>query len=422
MLKALENAFLAPIDLGLSRMERLMQALGKPQQKLPHVIHVAGTNGKGSLIAYLRAILSAAEKKTHIYTSPHLIRFNERIILAGQEVEDGLLLKALQKIYRLKDQFPGTLFELSTAAAFTLFAEHKADALLLEVGLGGRLDATNVVQTPAVTVITPVSLDHMEYLGETLPLIAAEKAGIMKPSVPCVVGPQEPEAMAMIEQKAQTLNVPLHRFGKEWTLENNQYHSATLDFILPDPSLIGEHQWLNAATAVAVMDVLHQQNLFSDVNADHLKLGIQSAVWPARLQSLNSPALLDHLPKDSKLWLDGGHNPAAGKMLAAWLKKTWGDKAEISLVCGMMQSKDATGFFKPLAPYVKQCFTVPIPREPKSFTAETLAEIAGSCAVNTIPATDVFAAFQQISQNPQPQNVLIAGSLYLSGVVLALTA
>lgn len=279
LLKQMENPYLRAIDLQLVRMVNLMNALGRPDRKLPPVIHVAGTNGKGSLMAYLRAIYEEAGKVVHVYTSPHLVRFNERVVLAGKEVEDAELYDALRKVHMLHQQFPSTLFEGVTAAAFMLFAKHKADVMLAEVGMGGRLDATNIIEKPAVCVITPVSIDHSEYLGKDIAAIAGEKAGIIKKGVPCVIGPQTEEAMAVLSARALQLEAPVMRHGHEWHITEeggkHYYKSDTLTLELPEPSLAGEHQWQNAATAVAALDVLAQHGL--GVEPEVIQAGIPKA-------------------------------------------------------------------------------------------------------------------------------------------------
>lgn len=422
LLKQMENPYLHHIDLHLSRMERIMEALGRPDRELPPAIHVAGTNGKGSLMAYLRAIYEAAERPVHVYTSPHLVRFNERIVLDGKEVEDAELYQALQKVHRLREQFPVTLFEGVTAAAYLLFAKHPADALLLEVGLGGRLDATNVIEKPAVSVITPVSLDHMEFLGDSVIQIAAEKAGIIKPGAPCVVGPQDPDALGEIMRRAESVGAPLFRYGFEWLLKEEDgkriYQSDTLTLELPKPSLHGEHQWANAATAVAVVEALRKQGLFTCTD-EQIREGITRAVWSGRLQQLHSDRWLSLLPEGSEVWLDGGHNPAAGKVLEAWIRERWGEEAKIQLVCGMVRSKDVKGFLGHLLPYAEHVWAVPIHDEPRAIMPGELQHKATSMGIEASTAHHVPEAVAAIGRtHKEPVKVLITGSLYLAGVVL----
>lgn len=425
LLKQMENPYLRAIDLQLMRMENLMNALGRPDRKLPPVVHVAGTNGKGSLIAYLRAMYEAAGKAAHVYTSPHLVRFNERVLLAGKEVDDAALYDALRKVHMLHQQFPSTLFEGVTAAAFLLFAKHKADILLAEVGMGGRLDATNVIEAPAVSVITPVSIDHSEYLGKDIAAIAGEKAGIIKKGVPCVVGPQDEVAMALFSARALQLGTPMHRFGHEWHVEKHgegyRYRSDTLTMDIPRPALAGQHQWHNAGTAIAVMDILAQHGLAVDESS--MAEGVSKAFWVGRLQRLTSPRWMDALPEKSALWLDGGHNPAAGEVLAAWAREEYGEKPQLHLVCGMLKGKDVRGFLTPLAPLVKHLWAVPIHDEPNAIMPGELEHKARGMGMQAATAHHVREALQRIGAaekaSGKPAYVLIAGSLYLVGQVLA---
>jgi dihydrofolate synthase/folylpolyglutamate synthase len=424
LLKQMENPYLRAIDLQLVRMVNLMNALGRPDRKLPPVVHVAGTNGKGSLMAYLRAIYEAAGKAVHVYTSPHLVRFNERVVLAGKEVEDADLYDALRRVHMLHSEFPSTLFEGVTAASMLLFAKHKADVMLVEVGMGGRLDATNIIEKPAVCVITPVSIDHSEYLGKDIPAIAREKAGIMKKDVPCVISPQTEDAMAVMSAHALHLGVPLMRYGHEWHLieENGgyTYKSDTLTMALPRPSLAGGHQWQNAGTAVAAMDVLMQKG--HDVNEAAIAAGIPKAFWEGRLQSITSPKWLDALPNGSDVWLDGGHNPAAAAILSRWARDRWGEEPQLHLVCGMLKTKDARGFLTPLAPLVKQLWAVPIHDEPNALMPGELEYKARGMGMQADTAHHVREALEKIGRTAtdgKPVHVLITGSLYLVGQVIA---
>lgn len=419
LLKQMENPYLRGIDLQLVRMENLMNALGRPEQKLPPIIHVAGTNGKGSLLAYLKAMFESAGKLVHRYTSPHLVRFNERVILAGREVGDAELYDALRRVHALHQQFPSTLFEAVTAAAFLLFIKEPADVLLLEVGLGGSLDATNVVQNPKLTAITPVSMDHEEFLGSTIGEIAGEKAGILKQGVTCVVGPQHPDALKVIEEKAAAVGAPLFRFGKEWRLEQSEngydYVSEQHRIAIPKPPLAGIHQWSNAATAIACME----QWLGASEDLSPWAEGIAKADWPARLQRLDVAGWLSALPEGSEIWLDGGHNPSAGKALAEWL--TDQDDMPCQLICGMMQTKDAGGFLKLVAPLTDRVWTVAIPEEPKAYPPQELEKIALDAGMRAMAAPSVSRAVEAAGKTAggKPVRVLIAGSLYLAGSVLA---
>lgn len=424
LLKQMENPYLRAIDLQLVRMVNLMNALGRPDRKLPPVVHVAGTNGKGSLMAYLRAIYEAAGKAVHVYTSPHLVRFNERVVIAGKEVEDVELYDALRRVHMLHEQFPSTLFEGVTAAAFLLFAKHKADVLLVEVGMGGRLDATNIIEKPAVTVVMPISIDHSEYLGKDIPAIAREKAGIMKKGVTCVISPQSEDAMAVLSAHALHVGAPLMRYGHEWyLLEENgtyTYKSDTLSLPLPRPSLEGIHQWHNAATAVAALDVLMQQG--NDVTTQHISAGIPKAFWEGRLQPITSERWLSPLPPQSNIWLDGGHNPAAGVVLARWARDRWGDEPQLHLICGMLKGKDARGFLTPLSPLVKHLWAVPIHDEPNALMPGEMEYKAKGMGIQADTAHHVREALEKIGHSAtdgKPVHVLIAGSLYLVGQVLA---
>jgi dihydrofolate synthase/folylpolyglutamate synthase len=415
------------IDLSLGRIERLLAKLGNPHEKLPPVVHIAGTNGKGSTTAFLKAMLSAAGLRVHVYTSPHLVRFHERIELAGpdgvsQPIGEDQLVDVLTRTQAVNDGDDITQFEITTAAAFLAFAETPADVILLEVGLGGRLDATNVVQQPALTIITPVSMDHAEKLGHTIGLIAAEKAGILKRGVPCIVAQQEDEALAVIVDTAHRTGAKAIVWGQDFdAFEQNgrlvvQTDTRVLD--LPLPALVGRHQIVNAGTAVTAalqIEALRQ-------NEAAIERGLLSAKWPARMQRLDSGPLPDLLGRNSELWLDGGHNPSAGIALA----QTLADLEErapkpLYLICGMMGLKDATGFLSPFRGLVRHIVTVPIPGAHEApFTPEALAEVANQSDLSADSANDVESALKRIELlDSAPKRVLICGSLYLAGHVLA---
>src|SRR5882757_485653 len=368
------------IDLSLDRMWRLLGALGHPERQLPPVIHVAGTNGKGSTVAFMRSMLEAAGRRAHVYTSPHLVRFNERFRLGhaggGELVSDEALADALSECEAANGSAPITVFEIETAAAFLLFARHAADVLLLEVGLGGRLDATNVVDRPLATVITPVSFDHAEHLGDTVCKIAAEKAGICKPQVPAIVAAQPREALAAIEREAARAKAPIKIAGEDWTATEErgrlvyQDDAGLLD--LPAPKLYGRHQFENAGVAIAAL------------RASGLKLppaafesGIGKADWPARMQRLSSGNLPALLPQGSELWLDGGHNAEGGRAIADALA----DLEErvprpLVLVVGMLATKDCAAFLKNFAGLARCVIAVPIPRQDKALSPDVIAEVA----------------------------------------------
>jgi dihydrofolate synthase/folylpolyglutamate synthase len=378
---------------------------------------VAGTNGKGSLLAYLNEIFAVAGYKVHRYISPQLVRFNERIQLGGQTISDDTLKDVLERTQkRIKEQ-PVTSFESTTAAAFLAFSEHKADVLLLETGMGGRLDATNVVESPILTAITPIAFDHQEFLGGTLAAIAGEKAGIMKRGVPCVVGRQPVEALDVLNLRAEELQVPLYRMDREWQVIRHNggatYESPerTLDF---QPSLAGDFQFDNAATAIACIDRLPQ---FSVTDAQ-IRQGLQQATWPARLQPLKTGRLAAILPKGMELWLDGGHNPQGGQVLADWLQKR--GMPEVYLVCGMLKTKDSVAYLRPMAPYVKQLYAIAIPEEKLGRPAEALQQAAEQAGINAVCAASMEKALQTIAQHAKtPSIVCICGSLSLAGKALA---
>jgi len=406
------------IDLTLGRTLDLMEKLGRPQDRLPPVIHVAGTNGKGSLIAFMRAILEAAGYRVHCYTSPHLVRFNERIRLGGELIPERQLSKLLGYCETLNEGRPITFFEITTAAAFRAFAETPADALLLECGLGGRYDSTNVVDRPVLTAITPVSMDHMQFLGETLSAIAGEKAAIQKAGVPSVIGEQPSDAADVIAQYAVTAGAPLHRYGAEWVVSGGpdglRVRSGATIRQLPSPVLQGAHQLHNAGMAVACVDKLEGFNIGNAAIAE----GLTKASWPGRLQRLRRGPLVELLPSGWELWLDGGHNAAAGAALAA-VARDWGDRP-LDLVVGMLNTKDLAAFLRPVAPTVRALASVAIPGEEASLSAAEAAQAARDLLLRVIPSKDVAAAVRSLVEGAEaPGRILICGSLYLAGVILA---
>jgi dihydrofolate synthase/folylpolyglutamate synthase len=405
--------------LSLDRIQRLLAALDNPQDRLPPVVHVAGTNGKGSTVAALRACLEAAGHRVHVYTSPHLVRFNERIRVAGELIEDEALVALLEECERVNAGQPITFFEVATCAAFLAFTRNPAEIALLEVGLGGRFDTTNVVRRPVVSAITPVSLDHQAFLGPTIAAIAGEKAGILKPAVPAVIGPQPDEAAAVIEARAAAIGTPLCRWQAEWRCVATQagtgmrYEGAHWQLDLPLPSLPGAHQIANAGTAIACLEQL----TWLSVPPGAIAEGLRHIEWPARLQRLRRGPLLDLLPAGWELWLDGGHNPSAGAALAEFAEG-WRDRP-LYLVVGMLNTKDAGGFLAPLAPRVRALYPVTIPGEENPHPAAQIAAAARGVGVETREAASVEAALHEISARPGPARVLICGSLHLAGVVLA---
>jgi dihydrofolate synthase / folylpolyglutamate synthase len=405
------------IDLSLGRVERLLAALGNPQDHLPPVVHVAGTNGKGSTIATLRACLEAGGYRVHAYTSPHLVRFHERIRLTGQLIEEGALIALLEECERANDGAPITYFEITTAAAFLAFIRTPADILLLETGLGGRLDATNVIGRPAVTAITPISLDHQAFLGDTVAKIAGEKAGILKAGAPAVIGPQPLEAEAVIKARASGLGAPLLRWQREWCCETAgngmRFSGEHWRLDLPRPSLLGAHQIANAGVAIACLEQLQA----FPVSSDAVAKGLLHIEWPARLQRLTRGPLVEMMPAEWEVWLDGGHNPGAGMILAD-VVANWRDRP-LYLVVGMMNTKDAAGFLAPLAPYAKELAGVTIPGEENPLPAEVIAASAGSVGVPATSGASVDAALARFISESTRGRVLICGSLHFAGTVLA---
>lgn len=400
------------IDLSLDRMHRLLAALGDPQKAIPPVIHIAGTNGKGSTQAMIRAGLESAGKRVHAYTSPHLAHFHERIRLAGTLISESDLAATLEECEVANAGAPITFFEITTAAAFLAFSRVPADYTLLEVGLGGRLDATNVVDQPALTVITPVSIDHTQYLGDTLAQIAAEKAGILKRRVPCVVAPQDAIAREVIEHKAERLSVPLFIGRQDWDSRREgdsliyQDDHGLMD--LPLPILPGPHQIVNAGTAIAAL----RQLGFGRIEA---RAALAEAEWPARMQRLQHGPLVDAAGA-CELWLDGGHNPAGGEAVAQTLAQM--PRKPTHLVCGMLNTKDVLGYMRPLASQAASLTAVAIPDEPNTLPAEDTAAAAAQAGMATTIASDTLSAVRGIAQDHPGARILICGSLYLAGQVL----
>ena len=413
------------IDLSLGRIERLLDKLGNPQNRLPPVIHVAGTNGKGSFTAFLKAMLEAAGRRVHVYTSPHLVRFHERIELAGADgkarpISEAELVDKLLHTQRVNAGEPITYFEITTAAAFLAFAEHPADALILEVGLGGRLDATNVIARPALSVIMPVSLDHMDKLGATVADIAREKAGVLKRGVPGIIAVQPPEALEVITQVARKVGAPLSLWGQDYeALEQRgrlvfQSEERLLD--LPLPALMGQHQIANAGTAVAAA-------LHLGVDDPAIERGLLGVRWPARMQQLNNGPLSRLLLPGSELWLDGGHNAAGGQAIAQTLAEIEERAPKpVGLVLGMMGQKDAAAFLEHFRGLVRRVATVPVSGSPESARApEDLAAVAASLGFNAEPVDGVEEAIRRLQEaEEEPLRILVCGSLYLAGHVLAL--
>lgn len=408
------------IDLGLGRVTRTLERLGAPHKRLPPVFHVAGTNGKGSTVAYLKAILEASGARVHTFISPHLVRYNERITLAGADISDAAFLDAIDRVDRAAGEDDLTFFETITVAAFVAFAEAPADYLVLEVGLGGRLDATNVLEKPLAAVVTPIALDHQNFLGDTLAAIAREKAGIFRVDAPAVIGPQTAEAMVALEECADKARAPLFAFGAQWNAwrENGRLVYQDEDGLsdLAPPRLAGAHQYMNAALAVAAIKAAGLA--FSD---DVLSAGVSSARWPARLQRLKTGPIFAPLANDNdtEVWLDGGHNPHAALALA----QTMADYEETSpkplvLIAGMQENKDADGFFAAFAGLAASVFTVQADHS-GARDAQSLAEIAERAGLPAHPCASLDEAIRFArGTGKKPLRILICGSLYLAGEVL----
>lgn len=399
------------IDLTLDRVHRLLGLVGNPEAAIPPVIHIAGTNGKGSTQAMIRAGLEAVGARVHAYTSPHLARFHERIRLAGELVSEPALTALLDECVEKNGADEITFFEITTCAAFLAFARTPADWTLLEVGLGGRLDATNVV-TPRLSIITPVSMDHEGFLGDTLEKIAAEKAGIIKRGVPVIVGPQSDAGLAVIEAQAARLGAPVLAHGQHWQVWEErgrmmyQDENGLLD--LPLPNLPGPHQIQNAGAAITALRFLGQDEAACEA-------AVTRAQWPARMQRLRRGPLVDVAPS-VELWLDGGHNPAGGEAVAATLARM--PKRETHLICGMLNTKDVTGYMRPLAPQVTKLHAVSIPNEKNTLPAEATRDTALGAGIDAVAAPSVAEALAAIAAQNPAARVLICGSLYLAGSIL----
>ncbi|MEL6120982.1 MAG: folylpolyglutamate synthase/dihydrofolate synthase family protein [Pseudomonadota bacterium] len=400
------------IDLTLDRVWHLLERLGNPQNALPPVVHIAGTNGKGSTLAMLRAGLEGAGHRVHAYTSPHLARFHERIYLAGSLISEADLTTVLDECYAANDGAPITYFEITTCAALLAMSRIPANYTLLEVGLGGRLDATNVIEKPALTVITPVSMDHEGFLGDTIDQIAGEKAGILKRGVTCVVSPQADAGMEMIEARAAQIGAPLLAHGQHWHVTTERERLVFQDETglrdLPLPNLLGAHQVQNAGAALAGLRHL-------GISERGLEAAVTQARWPARMQRLRSGPLVD-VAGHAELWLDGGHNPAAGEALCAYLSTLPGRATH--LVCGMMNTKDVAGYMAPLAAHAASLTALSIPGEANTLPAEETARVAQSCGMAVSTAENAEAAVAAIVAEEPEARILICGSLYLAGSVL----
>jgi dihydrofolate synthase/folylpolyglutamate synthase len=413
------------IDLALDRIQRLLADLGHPERKLAPVIHVAGTNGKGSVCAFSRAMLEAHGLRVHVHISPHLVRFHERIRIAGELISEDELAATLEEVERVNAGRPITYFEITNAAMFLAFSRHRADAVVLEVGLGGKYDATNVIDRPAITIVQPVGLDHLEFLGSDIKLIAAEKAGIIKPHIPVVIGPQEEAALDVILSRADQLSAPAFVFGQDFSAHREHGRMVYQDEMglldLPLPRLIGAHQIDNAAVAIAALR--HADKGWNNEAA--IEQGLRRVEWPARLQRLTKGPLISMAPKGAEVWLDGGHNPhcaaAVSRAIADLEEKS---ERPLYLICGMLRTKDAVGFLSAFRGLARHVVTVEVPGEAASLGAGALYDLSRQAGLDAAPAEDMEDAMLQLQAwaraHPKepPPRILICGSLYLAGQVL----
>jgi dihydrofolate synthase/folylpolyglutamate synthase len=407
------------IDLSLGRIQAKLAALGNPERHLPPVFHVAGTNGKGSTIAFLRAFLEAAGYRCHVYTSPHLVRFNERIRVAGTLIGDDDLLALIREVEAAGGELPITHFELTTAIAFQAFAQAPADAALIEVGLGGRYDATNLFDRPHATAVTRISHDHRQFLGDVLTEIAGEKAGIFKPGVPAVIADQPDDGVrARLAGEADRVRARRFGYGDVWRVSaagaGFRYQGPARSLDLPPPALLGRHQWMNAATALTMIDAAGGFR----VGDDAVRRGLAAAEWPGRLQRLTRGPLPALMPAGWQLWLDGAHNDSGGEVLGAQAA-AWRD-LPLDLVFGVRAEKNAADVLRPLAPYAERLRAVAIPGDPASAPAEEAAAVARAVGIaDSTHAATLIEAVGALVRQGEPRRILVCGSLYLAGAVLA---
>ncbi|MGD9639031.1 MAG: folylpolyglutamate synthase/dihydrofolate synthase family protein [Alphaproteobacteria bacterium] len=406
------------IDISLIRILKLLEKLGCPQNKLPPVVHVAGTNGKGSTIAFLRYILEASGLKVHTYTSPHLVRFNERIRLAGKLIAEDKLLNILEDVEKVNKDEPITLFEITTAVAMKAFAAEEADVLLLETGLGGRFDATNVIVNPIVSILTPISMDHENFLGDSLEKIAGEKIPIIKPRSRAVVGKQKSIVNELILEHCKDVDSPVFRCGYEWRYEIEDegfiFFSKDRKSVFPKPNLEGDHQIHNASVAIAALEVMGKVDRKFKIDDQIIANAISKTAWPARLQLIKQGRLKEGLSERTNLWLDGGHNPGAGEVLSEF----WQGK-DVYVIMAMLRTKDATGFLSSIIEFAKKIFVTEIPDNENSFSSLELVEKTKSLGFNNVfSCADIKEALACCHKEKEPQHILICGSLYLSGKAL----
>lgn len=409
------------IDLSLDRMRRALDRLGDPQKALPPFFHVAGTNGKGSTVAFLRAMLEASGRTVHVYTSPHLVRFNERIVVAGREIADDALIDALTRVDAAIGDDMLTYFETTTCAAFLAFAEHRADVAVIEVGLGGRLDATNVMETPLAAVVTPVDLDHQAFLGDTMIEIAGEKAGIFRRGAPAVISPQSPDAMAALQDHARRIGARIHAFGEQWNVQSEHgrliYQDEDGLCDLDPPRLPGAHQVENAGTAVAA---LRASGL--PVTDAVMSAGLAQASWPARMQRLTRGPLVDlaraRLGAEPEIWLDGGHNPHAGRAIARVMADLEARSSRpLAMISGMQANKDAVGYFEPFCGLARAVYCVAADHD-GVMAPEAVAEAARKGGLAAEACASIETAMEKACRAAEAPRILISGSLYLSGEIL----
>ena len=410
------------IDLSLSRLKKLLDSLGNPEENLPPIIHVAGTNGKGSTVATLAAIYKSAGYRVHIYTSPHLVRFTERIVVSGSEISKNYLEELLIECEDTNNGESITFFEITTAAAMLAFSRNPADLLLLEVGLGGRFDATNVIETPTLSVITPVSMDHQDFLGKTIDEIAFEKAGILKPSVPAIIGPQTNKALNVIKRRALELGSSAYIFGEDWNISpaNKQliFKLGSKSCIVPRPNLLGDHQIQNAGCALAYIKLLNGQ---FPVSPQEIDMGLVSINWPARLQKLKEGNLVENLLEDVEIWIDGGHNQDAAKAIASTVRdwRTASPEISIHMVFGALNNRCPQNFLQYFTNVIDTIRAVDIPGETNALSASEIETAARECGLKAYPAKGIGPAITDIISNSSgKRRILICGSLYLAGAVL----
>ena len=401
------------IDLTLDRVTRLLKKLNNPEDKISQVVHIAGTNGKGSTQAFLRAAIESSGESAHVYTSPHLTRFHERIRVAGSLISENVLADILNECELANNGKPITFFEITTCAAFLIFSRIKADYTLLEVGLGGRLDATNILKKPKLTIITPISMDHVQFLGSTIEQIANEKAGIIKEGIPCIVGHQSKDAIDVIKKRAIELKSKLKIYGEHWQVyakSDKLIFKDAMGFLeLPLPKLIGQHQIENAGTAIAAMREL-------SIPDEACKESMKNVYWPARMQRLESGPLVK-MANESEIWLDGGHNQAAGIAISNALEQLPKGRTNI-LICGMLKTKDLKAFLNPLFNSAKFLYGIRIQGEENSNSAEIIVNQAREIGFSAFKTQKVSDAILQIIKAHPNSRIIICGSLFLAGKIL----